>query len=93
MTTIQRTRGRPSLFTPAAVRLAEDGVRLGRIADKLGVTRRTLSKWKHRHPEFRSAVERGRAFRRRQARERKEAQKIIQTAHNIMRLIRRIQSR
>ncbi|MCO5157500.1 MAG: helix-turn-helix domain-containing protein [Aquamicrobium sp.] len=93
MTTIQRTRGRPSLFTPVAVRLAEDGVRLGRIADTLDVTRRTLTKWKHRHPEFRSAVECGRTVRRIRARKEKEAQKVRQTAEAILRLIQQMQHR
>lgn len=71
-TPIKRGRGRPTLYTHAAVELAAQGLPLTQVAKRLGVTDRACSKWMSRHAEFREAVERGRALARHQTRQRQQ---------------------
>ncbi|MEP9386476.1 helix-turn-helix domain-containing protein [Mesorhizobium sp. KR9-304] len=62
MTPDQR-KGRPSTFRPEAVQLAETGITQPEIAEALGTTNRTISRWALQYQEFRAALDRGLARR------------------------------
>ncbi len=63
----EKRRGRRSTFKPAYVaqarRLCLRGATEAQIADCFGVDRRTVKRWKKRHPEFRRALRAGKAAR------------------------------
>lgn len=58
-----RPVGRPTRYGGDAVRLATQGVTLQHIADTFGVTERVVCLWRLRYPEFREALNEGRALR------------------------------
>lgn len=55
--------GGPEVYLPRFARVAERLARFGatdvEIADALGIVEKTLYLWKHKHPEFATALKRG----------------------------------
>lgn len=62
-TTAPKKGGPPTHYRPTAAQFAERGATLAEIAAELKATVRTVSRWRLQYPDFKDALDRGRALR------------------------------